>query len=148
MKRLNSAVCLAALLMLAGCATARQEPVANRLNDTNWVLIGFQNSGQDSELQEVHLYDYTMHLDSSGAVQFKFDCNQGSSTWQATPMEGGRGTLTFGTVAATTALCAAESIGETLASDINRVARYSIYDGRLTMLPDGGGRIYVWDSVD
>ena len=91
-------------------------------DDTDWVLIDFQNSGQDSELQEVHLYDYTMHLDGSGAARFKFDCNQGSSNWKATPLEGGKGTLSFGTVAATSALCGASSIGETLSADISWVA--------------------------
>lgn len=148
MKNLNRVAWVSAALVLSGCATARQEPAVTGLGDTDWVLIGFHKSGPEAELHEVHLYDYTMRLDGSGAARFKFDCNQGSSTWQARPSEAGKGTISFGPVATTTALCGAGSIGEMLSADISRPSRYTLDDGKLTMMPDGRGQTYVWDKVD
>jgi len=142
------ALFLAGSLLLAGCATVSPEPVANGLDNTEWVLIGVQEGSQDADIKEVPLYKYTMHLNAAGPAQFKFDCNNGTSSWEATPQEPGKGNLAFGKIATTMMLCGGESIGEKLAADLAGVRRYSIYDGKLSLLPEAEGRIYVWDAVD
>lgn len=140
---------LFALLIPAACVTASDKPVNNGLNDTEWVLIGFYEGSEGTQLNDVPLNTYIMHLDVSGGVQFKFDCNQGTSSWTAASKQPGKkGSISFGKIAVTEMLCGGESIGETVSADMTRVDSYSIYDGRLSLSLQGMHRVYVWDAVD
>lgn len=125
------------------CATTLPERSSSGLQNTEWVLIGFQDVGTD-ELLEVPLYKYTMRLGPSGQAHFKLDCNLGSSSWKATATDPSGGRLTFGPVAATTRLCE----GSPLAMKIENFGAYSLYDGRLSISEKDSGRVSVWDSVD
>lgn len=135
-------------LLIAGCATVAYERVSSSFDDTEWVMIGFQDGRRDAELTEVPLYKYTMHLDASGQARFQFDCNKGTSSWTGAEQVPGQGSLTFPRIATTAMLCPGDSLGDSVAADMGKVARYSIYDGKLSLLPEGDGRIYVWDTVD
>jgi heat shock protein HslJ len=136
-------------LALAGCATTNENgAVRPQLAQTDWVLIGYQQPGDGTNLTEVRLYDYTMHLDGDGTAQFKLACNRGTSRWRATRMENGNGRISIDGVTATTALCADGGIGERLAAELQRASAYSIYDGRLTLKATADSLGYIWDSID
>lgn len=147
-KKKVAGILMVVMPVLGGCATLAPVPVSSGLEDTQWVLIGTKGSASDRELHEVPLYKYTMSLAASGTAQFKFDCNQGSSTWNAAPEEGGGGKISFGTVAVTAALCDDSGVGEKLAADVPGLSVFKLYDGTLTLTRDGSGTAYVWDTID
>ena len=142
---------LAALLGTAACQTSTSGdstvPPALQLAGTDWVLIEYGTGAGDSGMNEVPPYDYTLTLASGGDAVFKLDCNRGRGSWEASP-EGNGGTLSFGPIASTRAMCPPGSIGQQLANDMAAVTAYSIYDGRLTMTLGSSGKTYVWDRVD
>jgi len=140
-----------ASLVLAGCRSVTQSeaaPGALSLQDTDWVLIEYKSGRAGEDAVEVAPYTYTLRLDASGSAQFKLDCNRGTSTWQASPMRDGGGSLTFGRIAATMAACATDARNEVVLRDMERVTGYSVYDGRLTMSLGSSGESYVWDRID
>lgn len=87
---------------------------------------------------------FTLHFEAEGRVTLRLDCNRGSGTWQATPTADSSGSLVFGPIAATRALCAAPHLDERLIRDLAYVRGYLIRDGKLflTLMADGG--IYEW----
>jgi hypothetical protein len=138
--------------MLASCAaTGPQESLApsrqSEIAGTQWVLIGYIDDGPSTDLHEVPLYKYTLRFDASDTAKLKLDCNLGGATWRAASIAKGKGSLSFGPVNATMALCPEGSMGESLASDLSRVTGYTLYDGRLSLIASGS-RTYVWDTID
>jgi len=138
---------LALTLLFAGCATMPDEPADSGLADTSWVLIATED-GAGSEPREVPLNKYAMSLDATGRARFTFDCNKGTSDWTAAPSSGSTGTLSFGPIAVTKALCPDTGFGEALAAALSKPRQYQIYDGRLTMSAGESELSYVWDSID
>jgi len=148
MKHLGIACLLAAVTCLPGCAAIGHHAPANGLANTDWVLFGYQKSSADADMQDVPLYRYTMHLGGDGTARFEFDCNSGTASWSAEPTEARKGLIRFSKATSTRVFCPAPSIGEALASNIETLTRYAIYDGKLTLSPAGDGVTYTWDSVD
>jgi len=136
----------AALAMLSGCQAYHAPNGSNPLAGTQWVLIEYK-APQSPAAIEVPLNRYTLTLDKHGTVSAKLDCNNGTASWTAAgrPSEG---SISFGPVAATRALCPADSLGEQLAGDLPRLKVWSLYDGRLTLKTDPAGPEYVWDTID
>ncbi len=91
---------------------------------------------------------YTLRFDADGTVQLRLDCNRARGTWSARPAaDSGSGSLRFGPLATTRALCPAPSLGERLGTEVSYVRSYLLKDGRLhlSLLADGG--ILVWQPL-
>lgn len=140
--------CLAALAALSGCTTIPVAPAVSELNSTEWVLIGWGDSALSENFDEVPMYKYTVTLAASGQAHFKFDCDQGASTWDAQTVRQGEGYLSFGQISETGKACGNETEIERIRFDLQAMSRYTLYDGRLTISSPDSARIFVWDAVD
>ncbi|WP_296679406.1 META domain-containing protein [Novosphingobium sp.] len=151
MNRCYGRLFLSPLLILAGCQTTRNDGTTDanpyQLAGTTWLLIQQGPASEAGRLADVPPYAYTMALSKDGSARFKFDCNLGTGRWKSSPA-GPDGKLSFGTIAVSTKLCPAGSIGEQLSGAMHGQIAFSIYDGRLTIQTHDPDRLYVWDSVD
>jgi len=149
-----------ALLLAAGCVsnagTAAQAPgqppaasASHVLAGTSWRLVEFQSMDDSQGITRPRdAGRYTMDLSADGTATFRLDCNRATGSWAASGSgDGTRGSIAFGSIAATMALCPAPSIGETLARDLNYMRSFVVQDGRLhiSLMADGG--IYVWEPA-
>jgi len=87
---------------------------------------------------------FTLRFDADGRVSLRLDCNRGTGSWQATPSGNGGGTLTFGPIATTRAMCPPPHLDERVARDLAYVRSYRLKDRKLflSLIADGG--IYEW----
>ena len=137
-------------LFLPGCQTVGNVEAngfgAYHLAGTDWMLIEY---GGDLTTQgkEVPPNRYTLSLEREGKAAFRLDCNYATTSWTAA-QDGSDGDLSFGVIAATTAVCPDDLIGEQIARDMSKVTSYQIYDGRLTMTIGVEGVTYIWDRID
>ena len=143
---------LLASLALTACTTP-SAPVAAPaapLTNTRWVLQVIQ-SMDDAQppARPTEPAHYTLSLGSDGRATLRLDCNRGATSWTATPAAGdspGRvsGSLRFGEVASTRALCAPGSLAPRLQAALPHVRGYLLEGGRLhlSLLADGG--ILTW----
>lgn len=136
----------AALLFLAaGCAgTGAGTPP--RLANTAWQLVAIQS--MDDTQGTTRIADptrFTLRFGADGRATLRLDCNRGSGSYALAPVaDGTSGSLTFGPVAATRALCPPPHLDERVARDLAYVRSYLLRDGRLylSLMADGG--IYEW----
>jgi len=131
-------------LSIAACANPGRS-TADPLSGTAWRLEAIQS--MDDAQGTTRVADptrFTLHFEAEGRVTLRLDCNRGSGTWQATAAADSSGSLVFGPIAATRALCAAPHLDERLLRDLAYVRGYLIRDGKLflTLMADGG--IYEW----
>ncbi|HEY6133657.1 MAG TPA: META domain-containing protein [Rubrivivax sp.] len=135
---------LPAILSVVACA-APPSPVRS-LALTSWELVRFQS--MDDAQGTTHVEDpslYTISFGADGRVSLRANCNRGAGSWQATPAADGRsGSLDFGALAATRALCPPPSLDEKLLRDMAFVRGYLLRDGQLhlSLMADAG--IYSW----
>lgn len=136
------------LLGLAACASEPQRTVAV-LAGTAWQLQAIQS--MDDAQGTTRIPDprqFTLHFGADGRASLRLDCNRGSGDWQATPAADGRsGSLTFGAIAATRALCAQPHLDERVVRDLAYVRSYLLRDGRLFMSLMADGGIYEWHPL-
>ena len=87
---------------------------------------------------------FTLRFGTDQRVSLQLDCNRASGEWKARPGPGDGGSLTFGPIAATRALCPPPHLDERIVRDLAYVRSYRIIDGRLflSLMADGG--IYEW----
>jgi len=78
---------------------------------------------------------YTLFLQRDSVARVRFDCNQGSGTYEMAP-----GKLTFGPFMATRMACPEDSQDAQYADWLQRVASYFLHDGELflELLMDSG----------
>jgi len=145
------------MLALSGCTmadgssaqpadSAAAADASNRLVDTNWQLVEFQSMDDAQGTSRPKNPDkYTMSLGAGGNAALGLDCNRGTGTW--TGADGTSGSITFGPIASTKALCGPDTMGEKLARDFGYVRSYIMRGGRLylSLMADGG--IYVWEPA-
>jgi heat shock protein HslJ len=116
------------------------------LAGTQWQLVSIRS--MDDAQGTTHVAPperLTAHFDAGSRVSFQLDCNRGTATWKATPaVNPAAGSIEFGPVAATRALCPRPHLDERVARDLAFVRGYRIKEGYpyLTLLADGG--IYEW----
>jgi heat shock protein HslJ len=139
------AATLAATLALGACAVAPQAPGTATLRGTAWQLHAIQS--MDDAQGTTRIADpsrFTLRLEADGRAALQLDCNRGSASWEATAGSDGTGSLRFGPVASTRALCPPPRLDERVARDLTNVRGYRLQDGKLFMslLADGG--IYEW----
>ena len=79
---------------------------------------------------------YTIGFGRDGVLNVRFDCNRGRGSWKSS----GPGSLEFGALALTRALCPTGSLHDELVRQWPYVRSYLVRDGRLylSLMADGG----------
>lgn len=130
---------------LAACATSAP-PAGPSLAGTQWQLLAIQSMDDAQGTTKVpEPQRFTLRFDANGNASLLLDCNRGFATWKAEPAADGlTGSLNFGPVAATRALCPPPHLDERIARDLPFVRGYRLQNGRLflSLMADGG--IYEW----
>ena len=134
---------LAAITLLAGCATAEGGGGGSPLVGT-WRLVELQSS--DDAIGTTRPADpskYEMTLNADGSVAAQLDCNRGIGQWQSN----GPSEITFGQMGMTMAMCPEGSLDSRIARELGFVRTYVLQGNRLSlnMFADGGN--LVWDRV-
>lgn len=125
---------------------AKSQPLAG----TTWQLREIQS--MDDAQGTTPIPDpsrFTLRLEADGTARLRLDCNRATGTWTAEPSaDPGNGSLRFGPLAATRALCPPPQRDQQVLSQLSFVRGYLLQDGRLylSLLADGG--ILVWDPRD
>ncbi|MEB3318149.1 MAG: META domain-containing protein [Cyanobacteriota bacterium] len=98
---------------------------------------------------------YTLRFGADGTASLRLDCNRGQAPWQATIAQPtpstaraeGSGTLRFGPLALTRALCPPPSLSDTVAGQLPFVRSFLLRHNRLSLslLADGG--ILEWQPL-
>ena len=144
--RVNFVVLLVASSLLVACATATDKFATGLLAGSRWQLITIQS--MDDAQGTTQLADptnFTLHFGKDGHATLKLDCNRGFSNYETTPASSGNsGSLRFGPVATTRAMCPPPNLDARVARDFPFVRSYLFKDGRLylSLMADGG--IYEW----
>lgn len=152
-------------MLLAGCQSAADEtttasasskppkgtpkPPATPvdLSGTQWRLVEIQSMDDAQGTKAApDPAKYTVAFGADGQAAYRLDCNRGTGTWKATSSPDGKGgTLTFGPIASTRALCGPPSLGEELARQMPNVRSFTIAGGKLNMALMADGGIIAWE---
>jgi heat shock protein HslJ len=134
-----------AAVLAAGMAQAEGNPLAG----TSWQLHAIQSmddaQGTTKVAEPGH---FKLEFGRDGRAALRLDCNRGNGTYKVAPAADGRsGSLTFGPVAATRALCPPPHLDERLARDLAHVRSFLLKDSKLylSLMADGG--IYEWQPA-
>jgi heat shock protein HslJ len=138
---------LLAPLALAACGAmpmAGQPTTAGApsLVGTTWELVQVQS--MDDAQGSIRLPDpslYTLHFGADGRVALRLNCNRAMGPFQVQVSTDGRsGSLRFGPLAGTRAMCPSPSMDEKLLRDLADVRSYLVRDGQLhlSLMADGG----------
>ena len=116
-------------MSLSGCETYPGGS-SHPLDGTNWRLVEIDKAGVKSRLNQKLQSRHTVSFERGGNVRMQLDCNRGNGTWSASRPEtvdnGRRGTISFGRIASTRALCPPPSFGEDMAADLPGTENYRI----------------------
>ena len=131
-----------AAVLAAGIAQADGSPLVG----TSWQLHAIQSmddaQGTTKVAEPSH---FTLEFGRDGRAALRLDCNRGSGDYRVVPAgDGSSGSLTFGLVATTRAMCPPPHLDQRVARDLAQVRSYLLKDGRLylSLMADGG--IYEW----
>ncbi len=131
--------------MLAACAAAPATSPAG-LPGTAWQLVAIQS--MDDAQGTTRVADparFALRFGTDGRASLRLDCNRGSGSYEVKPTgDGSSGSLSFGPIAATRALCPPPHLDERVARDLGQVRSYLLKGGKLflSLMADGG--IYEW----
>ena len=138
-------VVLVGAALLSGCAvksSAQNQP--DSLSGTSWTLVAFrQTTGNAAEILPTRPDQYSLSFQADGRLVAQLDCNQGSGTWQSTPLESG-GSLHLGPIALTRMMCPPDPIGQRLPQDVEALQSYRIVNGQLQLNLAGNAGSYIW----
>jgi len=142
--------------VVAGCGSGPETggeetsdgPPTAVLTGTRWQLVEIQSMSDEVDTarpDDPTLYTLSFHPDSS--VALRLNCNRGTGSWSVQPSSDTGGSLRFGPIAMTRALCPPPSLDERIAADLSFVRSYTLADGRLhlSLMADGG--IYTWEPM-
>lgn len=143
-----------AVLPLAACAALRATPAPAQqaafagLGGTSWQLVEIQSmdDAQGTTRPEQRA-DYTLTFNADGTLAMRLDCNRATGTWRNDGASTTGGTLTFGPMAVTRALCPAPTLGEVLERQMPWVRSFIMRDGLLNMALMADGGILVWEPL-
>lgn len=120
-----------------------------RFAGTTWQLLAIQSMDDAQGTTRVdHPERFTLAFGADGRVSMQLDCNRGTGSVKVTPAAGAdSGTIRFGPIAMTRAVCPPPHLDERVARDMADVRAYLLKEGRLylTLMADGG--IYEWAPV-
>lgn len=140
---------LLALTLVTGCMQTGARPTAagppGGLAGTTWQLVEFQSM---DDAQGTKRPDdqkkYTVSFGADGRAALRLDCNRAAGTWQSESRSSSEGSLEFGPLAMTRALCPPPSMGDMLAAQLPYVRSFVLRDGNLAMSLMADGGIIVW----
>lgn len=134
--------------LLAACASSPPDTAAAHkiaLSGSAWNLVSFTSSSDAVGVIRPQVPEqFQLAFGADGRAAFRFDCNRGSGSWQADAGDAGSGSLRFGAVATTRAMCPEQAMNARLPGDIEYVRGYRIVGDKLflSLMADGG--IYEW----
>lgn len=138
---------IAAAALLAGCTTT-PEP-SDPLTGTSWRLLEMQSMDEAQGKTRTDNPDrYTITFAEDGTAHMKLDCNRGRSSYDAESTGMGQGSLRFGNIASTMAMCPPDSQSEKLSQQLGFVRSYVMQGGRLNMALMADGGILVWEPTE
>jgi heat shock protein HslJ len=132
------------VLLVAACAIPHPQ-ATDPLSGTTWRLHAIQS--MDDAQGTTRIQDparFTLRFGANGRASLLLGCNRATGPWKAQAGPGDGGTLTFGLLAATRALCAPPNLDERIVRDLAYVRSYRIIDGKLFMSLMADGGIYEW----
>jgi heat shock protein HslJ len=138
---------LTAACLAAGCAG---NPAATRdghsLHGTGWQLVAIQSMDDAQGTTRIaEPARFTLRFGSDGRASLRLDCNRGSGDYTLNPAgDGDSGSLRFGPIAATRALCPPPHLDERVARDLGHVRGYLLKDGKLYLSLMADAAIYEW----
>lgn len=98
------------------------------LTDTTWQLETIRQA-DGTEQTPTDPSVYTLAFDTAGQIAVQADCNRGFAPFTSAES----GTLTFGPMGMTKAMCAPESLFDAYTQALGQVTGYSIGEGKLTL---------------
>jgi uncharacterized protein/heat shock protein HslJ len=122
---------------------------ATTLAGTRWRLRAMQSMDDRQGVTRVaDPQRYTLEFSPDGRAALRLDCNRATGSWKATAATAAAGSLEFGALATTRALCAPGSLDQALARQLPYVRSYLLRDGKLylSLLADGG--ILEWERAE
>lgn len=123
-----------------------QDTSAASLDGTAWELVAIQSMDDVQGTTRIAKPEtFTVCFAVDGRASFRIDCNRGTTTWKITPsQESSSGSLEFGLLAMTRAMCPHGSQDQRVLRDLPHVRSYMLKDGKLylSLMADGG--IYEW----
>jgi heat shock protein HslJ len=127
------------------CRKAQGTSAAS-LAGTAWELVAIQSMDDAQGTTRIAKPEsFTVRFAADGRASFRIDCNRGTTTWKITPsQESSSGSLEFGLLATTRAICPPGSQDQRVLRDLPHVRSYMLKDGKLylSLMADGG--IYEW----
>lgn len=120
--------------------------------DTAWELVAIQSMDDaQGTLRVAQPQAFTLRLGAKGEAIFRLGCNRGTAPWTAKPSaEGVSGSLSFGPLARTRALCPGPALAQAerrLLRDLPHVRSYLLKDGRLFLSLKADGGVYEWRAA-
>lgn len=145
----HSYIVVATTCLLTACAAPEGRVSAMSLAGTQWQLIAIQSMDDAQGTTRIaNPSSFSVHFGGDGRASFRLDCNRGTSSWKATPSaDASSGSMEFGPVATTRALCPPPHLDERVARDLAHVRGYLLKDGRLYLSLKADGGIYEWRPV-
>lgn len=130
---------LLALIPLCACASLPWSGEARVARD----LGGDWRLATTPDAAPVDPAHYQLSFLPKGRAAFQLDCNRASGIWEAKPLSADGGSLTFGPLAMTRAMCGKGSLDTRIARDMAEVVSYRI-DGDALILNLKDGDAYRW----
>lgn len=135
---------VASTALLASCATLQD--AAQPLAGTTWRLVEMQSMDDSQGVSRPPNRDlYTVEFNRDGTAYMQLDCNRGRAPWTSKRTGAGQGTLEFGPIASTMAMCPPGSLSEKLGQQLGFVRTWVVRDGNLNMSLMADGGILVWE---
>lgn len=135
-------VCSMAAALLFGPALA----TGTELAGTSWRLQVIQSMDDAQGTTRVPGdRSFILQFGQDGQASLQLDCNRGTGAYtQQAAGDGSSGSLRFGPIATTRALCPPPRLDERVARDLPHVRSYLLKDGRLYLSLMADGAIYEW----
>lgn len=131
------------LLLLSACAASPS--AQNSLAGTQWKLLSIQSMDDAQGTTRIAESErYTLSFGSDGRAAVRLDCNRGSGSWEAKATSAESGSLSFGPIATTRAMCLHGSLDTRVGRDLGFVRSYLLKDGKLYLSLQADGGTYEW----
>ena len=134
----------ASTALLASCATLpdAQQPLAG----TTWRLVAMQSMDDAQGTTRPANRDlYTIEFNRDGTAYMQLDCNRARASWTAKRTGSEQGSLEFGPLASTMAMCPPGSLNQKLGQQLGFVRTWVMREGNLNMSLMADGGILVWE---
>jgi len=118
------------------------------LESTSWQLVEIQSSDDTQPPRSAaDPAKYRIDFESGNEASIILDCNRAIGTWRNDIANATGGSLTFGPLAVTKALCPEPTLGELLERQFPDVRSFVIRDGRMHMALMADGGFIVWEPA-